>query len=92
MFKVFITDKLSDKGVAVFKAEPDFQADVYPTPSPADLKKAVSVVYDALGDPLGHQLRRGYLEAAKDLKSGGPRGCGAGQCGHSPPPPAAASS
>ena len=75
MFKVFITDKLSDKGVAVFKAEPDFQADVYPTPTPEDLKKLI-VGYDALVIRSATTVTADFLEAAKDLKVVGRAGVG----------------
>jgi len=75
MFKVFITDKLSDKGVAVFKAEPDFQADVYPTPTPEELKKLI-VGYDALVIRSATNVTADLLEAAKDLKIVGRAGVG----------------
>jgi D-3-phosphoglycerate dehydrogenase len=75
MFKVFITDKLSEKGVAVFKAEPDFQADVYPTLAPEELKKAI-VDYDALVIRSATNVTPDILEAAKKLKVVGRAGVG----------------
>jgi D-3-phosphoglycerate dehydrogenase len=75
MFKVFITDKLSEKGVAVFKAEPDFQADVYPTLPPEELKKAI-VDYDALVIRSATNVTADILEAAKKLKVVGRAGVG----------------
>ena len=75
MFKVFITDKLSDKGVAVFKSEPDFQADVYPTLSPEELKKAI-VDYDAIVIRSATTITPEILDAAKKLKVIGRAGVG----------------
>ena len=75
MFKVFITDKLSEKGVAVFKAEPDFQADVYPTLAPEELKKAI-VDYDAIVIRSATIITPDLLEAAKKLKVVGRAGVG----------------
>lgn len=75
MFKVFITDKLSEKGVAVFKAEPDFQADVHPTMTPEDLKKAI-VDYDAIVIRSATTMSADILEHAKKLKVIGRAGVG----------------
>ena len=75
MFKVFITDKLSEKGVAVFKSEPDFQADVFPTLSPEELKKAI-VDYDAIVIRSATTITPEILEAAKKLKVIGRAGVG----------------
>lgn len=75
MFKVFITDKLSEKGVAVFKAEPGFQADVYPTLPPEELKKAIAD-YDAIVIRSATTITPEILEAAKKLKVIGRAGVG----------------
>jgi len=75
MFKVFITDKLSEKGVAVFKAEPDFQADVFPTLPPEELKKAIAD-YDAIVIRSATVITPEILEAAKKLKVVGRAGVG----------------
>ena len=75
MFKVFITDKLSDKGVAVFKAEPDFQADVFPSLPPEELKKAIAD-YDAIVIRSATAITPEILEAAKKLKVVGRAGVG----------------
>ena len=75
MFKVFITDKLSDKGVAVFKAEADFQADVFPTLPPEELKKAIAD-YDAIVIRSATTITPEILEAAKKLKVVGRAGVG----------------
>ncbi len=75
MFKVFITDKLSDKGVAVFKAEPDFQADVHPTLPPEELKKVIGD-YDAMVIRSATTVSADILDAAKKLKVVGRAGVG----------------
>ena len=75
MFKVFITDKLSDKGVAVFKSEPDFQADVFPTLAPEELKKAIAD-YDAIVIRSATTITPEILDAAKKLKVIGRAGVG----------------
>jgi D-3-phosphoglycerate dehydrogenase len=75
MFKVFITDKLSEKGVAVFKAEPDFQADVHPTLPPEELKKVIGD-YDAIVIRSATNMTADILEHAKKLKVIGRAGVG----------------
>jgi D-3-phosphoglycerate dehydrogenase len=75
MFKVFITDKLSEKGVAVFKAEPDFQADVYPTLPPEELKKALAD-YDAIVIRSATTMTADIIEACPKLKVIGRAGVG----------------
>jgi D-3-phosphoglycerate dehydrogenase len=75
MFKVFITDKLSEKGVAVFKSEPDFQADVYPTLPPEELKKTLAD-YDAIVIRSATNMTADILESAKKLKVIGRAGVG----------------
>jgi D-3-phosphoglycerate dehydrogenase len=75
MFKVFITDKLSEKGVAVFKAEPDFQADVFPSLPPEELKKAIAD-YDAIVIRSATTITPEILDAAKKLKVVGRAGVG----------------
>ena len=74
-FKVMVTDKLSDKGVKVFQADPDIQCDVLPTPSPEDLLKIIPE-YDALVIRSATNVTAEVLEAAKKLKVIGRAGVG----------------
>ena len=74
-FKVMVTDKLSDKGVKVFQADPDIQCDVLPTPSPADLLKIIPE-YDALVIRSATIVTPEVLAVAKKLKVVGRAGVG----------------
>ncbi len=67
MFKVFITDKLDERGVAVFRREPDFGVDVHPTLGPGELLKVLGG-YDAVVLRSSTVLTREILEAAPRLK------------------------
>ncbi len=75
MFKVMVTDKLSDKGTNVFKAEADFQVDVHPTLSPEELKKILPQ-YDALVIRSATIVTADLLEAAPKLRIVGRAGVG----------------
>ncbi len=74
-FRIMVTDKLSEKGTKVFQAEPDFQTDVLPTPSPEELLKIIPE-YDALVIRSATIVTPQVLEAGKKLKVVGRAGVG----------------
>src|SRR5579871_5785081 len=64
MFKVLITDKLSEQGMEVFKKEKDFQTDEHIGKSPEDLKKI-------LGDYDAWVIRSGTTATAELIQAAG---------------------
>ncbi len=75
MFKVLVSDKLSDKGIEVFKKEQDFEVDVKLKLPPEELK-AVIGDYDALVIRSDTQVTPEVIAAAKKLKVIGRAGVG----------------
>ncbi len=75
MFRVMVTDKLSEKGVKVFQAEPDFKVDVVATLTPEELKKVIGE-YDALVIRSATNVTPDILELAHKLKIVGRAGVG----------------
>jgi len=75
MFKILVTDKISEQGMAVFKREKDFQVDEKLKMSPEDLKGLVGD-YDGWIIRSGTKITAELLEAAKKLKIVGRAGAG----------------
>jgi D-3-phosphoglycerate dehydrogenase len=75
MFKVLVSDKLSEQGLDVFKAEPDFQTDVKLKMSPDELKACIGD-YDALVIRSDTQVTADVLAKAGKLKVVGRAGVG----------------
>ena len=75
MFKILITDKLSDLGMDVFKKEKDIQADEMFNKTPAELK-AILPEYDAWVIRSGTTATAELIEAATKMKVIGRAGVG----------------
>jgi D-3-phosphoglycerate dehydrogenase len=75
MFKILITDKLSDLGMDVFKKEKDIQADERFNKTPAELK-AILPEYDAWVIRSGTTATAELIEAAAKMKVIGRAGVG----------------
>ncbi len=75
MFKILVTDKISEQGMAVFRKEKDFQVDEKLKMAPEDLKKIVGD-YDAWIIRSGTKVTAELLQAAKKLKIVGRAGAG----------------
>src|SRR5579871_1189973 len=75
MFKVLITDKLSEQGMEVFKKEKDFQTDEHIGKSPEDLKKILGD-YDAWVIRSGTTATAELIQAAGKMKIIGRAGVG----------------
>lgn len=75
MFKVLITDKLSDLGMAVFKKEPEIQTEEVIGKTPEELKAIVGK-YDGWVIRSGTTVTADLIEAAKSLKVIGRAGVG----------------
>jgi D-3-phosphoglycerate dehydrogenase len=73
--KVLVTDKLSDKGLSILKAEADIQVDEKLDFSPEELKDAIKG-YDAILIRSGTTLTADILESADTLKVVGRAGVG----------------
>ena len=74
-FKVLISDKLSDDGVAVFKADPEVQVDIKLKMTPEQLQEAIGD-YDALVIRSDSRVTPEVLARAKRLKVVGRAGVG----------------
>lgn len=75
MFKVLITDKLSDLGMDVFKREKDFQTDEFLNKTPEEIKKVVGE-YDAWVIRSGTTVTADMIQAATKMKIIGRAGVG----------------
>ncbi len=75
MFKILVSDKLSDEGMQVFRKEKDIQADEVLNKTPEQLK-AVIENYDAWVIRSGTTATAELIEAAKKLKIIGRAGVG----------------
>ena len=75
MFKVLITDKLSEQGLEIFKKEKDFQADEILNKTPEELKKIVGE-YDAWVIRSGTTITADLIQAATKMKIIGRAGVG----------------
>jgi len=75
MFKILVTDKISDQGMAVFKKEKDFQVDEKLKMSPEALLKIVAD-YDGWIIRSGTKITAELMAAAKKLKIVGRAGVG----------------
>ncbi len=75
MFKVLITDKLSEEGMAVFKAEKDFQTAEHINNTPEELKKILPD-YDAWVIRSGTNATADLIQAGTKLKIIGRAGVG----------------
>lgn len=75
MFKILVTDKISEQGLAVFKNAPGFQVDEKIKMTPEDLKKIVAD-YDGWIIRSGTKITADLIEAATKLKIIGRAGVG----------------
>jgi len=75
MYKILISDKLSDQGIAIFKAEKDIEVDIKLGMTPEELK-AVIGAYDALVIRSETKVTPDIITAGKKLKVIGRAGVG----------------
>ena len=75
MYKVLVSDKISDSGVKLLKMEPDMEVDVKTGLSPQELKEIIDE-YDALVVRSATKVTRDIIEAASRLKVVGRAGTG----------------
>ena len=75
MYKVLITDKLSDQGMEIFKKEKDFQVEEKLNKTPEELKKIVGD-YDAWVIRSGTTDTAELIQAAHKMKIIGRAGVG----------------
>src|ERR1043165_4138873 len=75
MYKILISDKLSEQGIAIFKAEKDIQVDIKLGMKPEELK-AVIADYDALVIRSETKVTPEIIAAGKKLKVIGRAGVG----------------
>ena len=75
MYKVLVSDKISDSGVKLLKMEPDMEVDVKTGLSPQELKEIIGE-YDALIVRSATKVTRDIIEAASRLKVVGRAGTG----------------
>lgn len=75
MFKILITDKLSEQGMEVFRKEKDFQTEEHIGKSPDDLKKILGA-YDAWVIRSGTTVTADLIQAASKVKIIGRAGVG----------------
>lgn len=73
--KILVSDKLAQEGLAILKAEKDFQVDVKTDLKPEELKKIVGE-YDAIIIRSATTLTEDIIEAAENLKVIGRAGVG----------------
>ena len=67
MFKVLITDKLSEQGMEIFKKEKDFQTEEHFGKTPEDLKKILPE-FDAWVIRSGTTVTADLIQAATKMK------------------------
>ena len=67
MYKILISDKLSDQGIEVFKAEKDITVDIKLGMKPEELKSAISD-YDALVIRSDTQVTSEIIGAGKKVE------------------------
>ncbi|MCX7927746.1 MAG: phosphoglycerate dehydrogenase [Candidatus Omnitrophica bacterium] len=75
MFKILVSDSLSDEGLNILKEKSQFQVDVKTGLKPEQLKEII-VEYDALLVRSATRVTREIIEAAKNLKVIGRAGVG----------------
>ncbi len=75
MYKVLVSDKISDSGAKLLKMEPDMEVDVKTGLSPQELKEIIGE-YDALIVRSATKVTRDIIEAASRLKVVGRAGTG----------------
>ncbi|MFI5263193.1 MAG: phosphoglycerate dehydrogenase [Candidatus Kapaibacterium sp.] len=75
MYKILISDKLAEQGIAIFKAEKDIEVDIKLGMKPEELK-AVIGEYDALVIRSDTKVTTDIISAAKKLKVIGRAGVG----------------
>jgi len=74
-FKILVSDKLSEEGLAILKAEPRFTVDVNTKLTPEELKKVIGD-YDAIVIRSGTKLTKDILEHTRAMKVIGRAGVG----------------
>lgn len=67
MFKILITDKLSEQGMEIFRREKDFQTDEQVGKTPEELKKILGN-YDAWVIRSGTTVTADLIQAATKMK------------------------
>ena len=77
--KILVSDKLAQEGIAILKAEKDFQVDIKTDLKPEELKKIIGQ-YDAIIIRSATTLTEDIIEAATNLKVIGRAGVGLDRC------------